>query len=198
MTTYAWPGWKVARFELRIVPNTRTFVGPYTPATQVIDLLGERWRARIDLVPTTDSIETAAREAWFDRLKGPANLFTLYNLSQPAPQGTISGAPTLSGAVAQLANTCVIQTTAGKTVRAGDMLGIAGQLVRVMADATADGGGLLTVEFQPRARIAWGNGAAVTLAQPTANFMLAGTDGVPIPRLPGFSDGVSFEAIEVF
>lgn len=42
MTTYAWPGWKVNRFEMRVLPNLRTFTGPYTPTVQVIDLLGER------------------------------------------------------------------------------------------------------------------------------------------------------------
>ena len=197
MTVYAWPGWGAERFELRIIPNLRTFAGPYTPTTQVLDLLGERWAARIDLPPTNNPIEAAAREAFFDRLKGMAHQIALWHLKLTAPQGTMRGAPVLNAAVAQLANVAVINTPAGSTVRAGDMLGIAGQLVRVMADATANGGGQVTVEFQPRARTAWSASTAVVWSQPTANFMLKAADGVSTAWVPGFAQGASFELIEV-
>jgi hypothetical protein len=199
VTVYAWPtAWKPSRFELRILPNVRTFVGPYTPTTQILDFLGERWTARIDLPITTDNIEIAAREAFFDRLKGPANQVGLWHFDNTLPQGTMtSGSPVLAGAVAQLANTCSISgAPVNSTLKAGDMLGINGQLVRVMADATADGSGVFaSVEFQPRARVAWSGGLAVTYNKPTANFMLK-SDGVPISRIPDGTDAVSFEMIE--
>jgi hypothetical protein len=90
MSDYTWPAaWVPDRFELRIVPNTRVFVGPYTPTTQVIDLLGERWSFSMDLPPGVDTITGAAFEAFFDRLKGPANRIVLWNLRFPAPQGTV-------------------------------------------------------------------------------------------------------------
>lgn len=228
MTVYAWPGWGASRFELRIIPNLRTFAGPYTPTTQVLDLLGERWAARIDLPPTNNPIEAAAREAFFDRLKGMAHQIALWHLKLTAPQGTLSsnpgtvsvingsgaavsvvngsgaavsvitgGAPVLDAAVAQLANTATIRTLAGRTVRAGDMLGLAGQLVRVMADATANSIGQLNVEFQPRARTAWPAGSTVVWSRPTANFMLKAADGVSTAWVPGFAQGASFELIEV-
>ena len=198
MTTYAFPAtWKANHFELRILPNTRLFVGPYSPTTQVLDLLGERWVAVIGLPPDNDPAVGAGREAFFDRLKGPANLISLWHLRLPAPQGTMRGSPTLSGAVAQLANTCNIQTSAGATVKAGDMLSLSGQLVRIMADATANGGGVLAVEFQPRARAAWSNGAAVVWDKPTANFMLK-SDGVPTAWKPGVVEAASLDLIEVW
>ena len=100
MTIYAWPGWPVNRFELRIMPNLRTFVGPYTPTTQVLDLLGERWMARLDLVLTNAPIEAAAREAYFDRLKGMAHQVALWHLRLTAPQGTLRGSPTVLDAIA--------------------------------------------------------------------------------------------------
>jgi hypothetical protein len=228
MTVYAWPGWPATRFELRVIPNLRTFAGPYTPTTQVLDLLGERWAARIDLPPTNSSIEAAAREAYFDRLKGMSHQISVWHLKLTAPQGTmrsdtaavsvvngsgvpvsvvngssaavsvvIGGAPVLVAAVAQLANTASLRTLAGRTLRAGDMLGVAGQLVRVMADSTADGNGLLTFEFQPRARTAWPAYSTVVWARPTANFMLKAADGVSTAWVPGFAQGASFELIEV-
>jgi hypothetical protein len=208
------------------MPNLRTFVGPYTPQTQVIDLLGERWVARIDLSPTTDDIVIAAWEAFFDRLKGQLNQTSFGHLKLTAPQGTlrdgiagtvvnaslvtvsvvnsslasvtvIAGTPVIRGAVAQLSNTATIGTIAGRTVRAGDPLGINGQLVRVMADAAADASGNLAIEFQPRARVAWSTGTAVVWNAPTANFMLKTNDGVPTTWQPGMADGASVEFVEV-
>jgi hypothetical protein len=226
VTVYAWPGWGVNAFELRVLPNLRTFVGPYTPTTQVIDLLGERWVARIDLAPTTDPIQIAAWEAFFDRLKGQLNQTSFGHLKVTVPQGTIrggtaatvvnasivtvsvvnaslaavtvmAGVPAIRGAVAQLANTATVCSLAGKTVRAGDPLGINGQLVRVMADATADASGNLAIEFQPRARAIWPYGTPVVWSAPTANFMLKTSDGVPTTWVPGMADGPSIEFVEV-
>jgi hypothetical protein len=196
MTAYAWPGWGVSAFELRIQPNTRQFVGPYTPNVQTLDFLGERWIAKMTIVPTVDSIVGAAYEAFWDRLKGPANQITLGHLKLSAPQGTMRGTPTLNASVAQLANTATLNATAGATLRAGDMLGIGGQLVRIMADATADGSGHMTIEFQPRARVAWSAGAAVTWAAPTAPFMIKADSG-PTTWEPGFANGTTVELIEV-
>lgn len=230
MTVFAWPttaAFKINRFEMRITRNTRTFVGPYTPAVQVIDLLGERWVAQVDMPPVGSALHAAAREAYFDRLQGPTHQISLWHARLQAPQGTlrdgaainvvngsaaavsvvngsaaavtvVGGTPVVAAAVAQLANTCTLRCFAGKTVLAGDMLGIAGQLVRVMADNTADGAGALAVEFQPRARAAWPAYSTVTWYRPTANFMLRAGDGVPTSWAPGCAAGASFELIEVF
>lgn len=229
MTVYAWPDladWKASRFELRVVPNLRVHTGPYTPTVQVIDLLGERWAARIDLPPTENPINIAAREAYFDRLKGAAHQISLWHLKLRAPQGTlrdggtvgitntagqalnvvntvggalslVSGTPVLAFAVAQLANTASLRCAPGKTLRAGDPYGLAGQLVRIMADATADGAGLMAIEFQPRARALWPAFSVGVWDRPTANFMLKSGDGVPTVWNPGFAEGASFELIEV-
>lgn len=201
MTAYALPSWfKPSRFELRLMPNTRVFVGPYTPTTQVIDLLGERWMARVDLPPDTDPIIGAAREAFFDRLKGPLNQITMPHMRIKAPQGTLRGSPTLKANVAQLGQLAALTNVeAGATLKAGDMLGINGQLVRVMADATTNANGDLPFYFQGRARTAWSAGTPVVWNAPTANFMLKSADGVPTVWNPGsVVDASSFELIEVW
>jgi len=368
MTVYAWPStWVPSAFELRILPNTRTFVGAYTPVVQVIDLLGERWQGRIDLPPTNSLDEAGAREAWFDRLKGQANQFSLWNFRRPVPRGTARGTltlaasalqgtnsisvagcrpannlllgggfevdsntdgladgwalytsgttgttskalaagPLMAGAVgalyqvvqsaalngavgitsgasiavtaglpyalsADLSGTpgttvslsinwlnsssayisdatatasptlgrrsvvgtapvgatyaliyCFIQSSAGTgalinidnlqfeqaaaaspnagpaTLNAGDMIGVNGQLVRVMVDATASDMGVAALEIQPRLRAAQSSGAAVTWNQPTCNVMLKTADGVPTTYRPGFVEGLSLEFVEV-
>ena len=225
MTAYAWPGWGVSRFELRLMSNLRTFTGPYTPSTQVLDLLGERWCGSLTLVPTTDPIEAAAREAFWDRLKGQANTTTLWHLKLTAPQGTlrdgtaatvvnaslttvsvvnaslaavagVAGTPAVRVAAAVGDNTVWITTLPSKTVRAGDMLGIGGQLVRVMADATANLGGGLQVEIQPRARAAWPVGTAVAWNAPTFTARLKTPDTPATAWVPGYAEGASIDFIE--
>lgn len=198
MTAYAWP-FKANRFEMRILPNTRVFTGPYTPTTQTLDLLGERLIVSMDMPPTNDKIEGGRREAFFNRLKASANLITLGHLVRPIPLGTLRGSPTIGWAIAQLANTAVIATTPGATVYAGDWLGFGGQLVQIMADAAADGAGALNIEFQPRARTTIAAGSTVLWNVPTANFILKpGTPNVPTSWTPGMIDGATIELIEAF
>ena len=159
MAVYAWPtdrAWWPRGFELRILPNTRVFVGSYTPTTQVLDMMGERWQGRIELSPARNGTEVAAREAFMDRLFGPANQFAIWHFGQPAALGTVgdapvgvsvvnasaaavtvvnasaavvsvvSGTPVLRYAVPQFAGTATIQSRPGRTVLAGSMLGLGG------------------------------------------------------------------------
>lgn len=197
-TVYRWPAWPASAFEMRVVPNVSAFTSPYTKAVQTLDMLGERWTARVAMPAHVDPVIGAAREAYFDRLRGPVNLIGLWHLRRPRPQGTVCGLPTVSGAVAQLANLVNIQSTAFATVLAGDQFGIGGQLVRVMASVTADSTGLLTgVEVMPRFRVAVASGASVAWDRPTANFMLK-ADGVPVVHRVGMFEGSALDLIEVF
>lgn len=197
-TVYPWPNWPASAFEMRVAPNVMTFTSPYTKAVQTLDLLGERWAVKLNMAAGVDPIIGAAREAYFDRLRGPVNLIAMWHLRRPRPQGTLRGTPTVSGAVAQLANLVNIQSTAFATVLAGDQIGINGQLVRVMSSVTANGAGLLTgVEVMPRFRAAVASGASVAWDRPTANFMLK-ADGVPVAFRPGMFEGSSLDLIEVF
>jgi hypothetical protein len=225
VTTYAWPaGWTPSRWEMRVIPNTRIYASPYSQQVQVADLLGEMLSMKFDLPPTTDEVLGSAREAFFDRLKGPLNTVQIGNLKRPVPLGTmrdgvsagwlnnasaaatwknasvvtatwVAGRPAVRGALAQFANSIPITTLPGRTMRAGDCIGVNGQLVRVMADAVADGTGTLTVEVMPRMRTAVAAYSAVTWNAPTATMMLKG-DGVPTPWMPGYADGASIELIE--
>lgn len=226
MTIYAWPGWCVSRFEMRIIPNTRVFVSPLTQGVQAIDLLGERWQISLDTTPGVVIVDGAAREAFFDRLKGPVNRIAMWNLRLPVPRGTlrggatvrvvnaslvtvtvvnaslivvtvITGGPQLTSAVAVLAGSAPITYAQGATLLAGDMIGINGQLVRVMADATADAAGQLVIEFLPRLRAAAAAGLVITWDRPTAVFMLK-ADGVPTVWRPGMYEAASLDLIETF
>jgi hypothetical protein len=232
VTTYTWPeNFRVNSFEMRVQPNTRVFVSPFTGTAQVADYTGERWKVMIGIaeggeMSAATKALAAAMEAFIDRLRGPLNSIALYNLRRPEPLGTLrdgvainvvngslaavtvqNGAavtiPTISGspinmtAIAQGASTGFIQTYAGRTLLAGDHFGLAnGQNVRQLVDTTADGAGVMAVEFFPRARADIAAYAGpIVWNKPTANFMLK-SDGVPITHRPGMYDSTSLDLIE--
>lgn len=226
MTTYTWPGWCVNRWEMRVVPNTRVFTGPYTPSVQTLDFLGERWSVSFDLVPGNSRDEAGEREAFFDRLYGPVHRISLWNLARPRPRGTfgagqtinvvngslapvsvvngllqpvtvVGGTAVISVAASKGASTVTIQHIAGRTLKAGDMLGFGGQLVRVLVATTFNGSGVSVVEFAPRLRAALPAGTVVVYDKPTATFALR-AEGVPVVQRPGMHEGSTLELIETF
>lgn len=85
------------------------------------------------------------------------------------------------------------------TLLAGDWLGLTGgQLVRVVADATANDAGAMTVEVRHMLRAAVASGTAVTLDKPTALFVRTEA-GIMLPRMAGnYEPGVSLDLVEVF
>lgn len=227
MATYDWPAeWCPNRFELTLVPNTRVFIGPYTPSVQVLDLMGERWSASLDLPPSTDAVKGAAKEAFFNRLRGPVNRIRMGNLRNPLPLGTmrggqainvvngslvpvnvvnaslqpvqvVSGSPTTSAAMAAGTNVLPLQGYPGKTVLAGTTLGVNGQMVQIVQDATLDANGRANVEFIPRLRAAAPLNAPIVWDRPTATFMVQ-SDKVPVTWRPGMHDVVSLDLIETY
>lgn len=229
MSFYAWPSvFHCTRFEMRLLPNTRIFTSPYSLATQTLDLLGERLTISLDLAPTSNPVHGAAREAYFNRLKASANGISIGHQRLKAPQGTLRGAvaatwknssgatatwknssgatatwmagnPIVAFDIPQLANTGYIRTLPGATLMAGDWIGLGGQLVQIMTNATADGTGLMAIEFQGRARALIPAGTQIFWDAPTSNFILKpGTPNVPTSWTPGMVDGATIELIEVF
>lgn len=200
MIDYTWPAAIVPRnFQLRVMPNVLSFTSPYSKTPYPVDLMGDYWRAVMDLPDGNDPLLGGALEALFDRLKGSANTIAFGNFRRPVPLGTARGTLTLSADALQLANTVSITgAAAGATLLSGDMLGIGGQLVRVLADAAANGAGAFAaVEVAPRLRVAMSWGTAVAWSYPTAKFFLVG-DGAPVQWMPGQFAGPSAEWREYF
>lgn len=85
------------------------------------------------------------------------------------------------------------------TLLGGDWLGLAtGQLVRVVADATANDAGAMTVDVRHMLRASVASGSAVTLDRPTALYVRTEA-GLMLPRMPGLAaPGMSAEFVEVF
>jgi hypothetical protein len=227
MTTYVWPAdWGVAAFSMSVQTNTRAFAGPYTATLQILDLTGERWIVSLETEPRTSLKLAGQREAFFDRLRGPVNRIGLWNLARPVPLGTLrDGAPipvvngslaavsvvngsgtavtvvggtaVVSAAVAKGASFLPVTHIAGRTVEAGDMLGIGvgGQLVRSMTTVVFDGAGNAVIEIYPRVRNDVPANTPLVWNKPMATFAVK-SDSVPVVHRPGLHEGTSLELIE--
>lgn len=224
MTTYAWPGFDVVTFHMEVQPNVRTFKGPYSPTEQVVDLQGERWVGQLALAPATDVVQGAQIEAFLNRLHGVTHTFTLHHLRREAPNGTLRdgaavtvrnglgatvsvrnglgatvqcrrGQPALLYAVAQGGYQATVVCLPGATLVAGDMLGVAGQLVQVTEGGTANASGYLPIEFTPRARSAWAVGAPVQWDAPTFTAALS-ADAGPVTWARAVADGPAIDFAE--
>jgi len=197
VSAYAWPtDLQPSGCSLFLEPNVREFINPWTGAYDVVDLMGERWHMTVTL-PVRRRSQAGAIEAYFNRLRG-VHTATAWYFSRPAPIGTMRGTPILSAQAAQgVQSLSVSGAGAYGTVKAGDMLGLAGQWLQVAADATASAGGAITILTANRVRATVSSSTAVVWDKPTATFRLA-SPRVPVAHLPGYSDSLDVELIETW
>jgi hypothetical protein len=124
----------------------------------------------------------------------------LWDHKRPAPLGTCSlTGVTLAAGAAQFAEALSLAGCgAGNTLLAGDWISVAGQLLMVVADATANGSGVMAVEVRHMLRQAVASGAAVTLHKPTALYIRSEA-ALAMPRGPGKRQpGFALQFVEVF
>lgn len=155
-----------------LVPNTQGFPSPLSGAVQTVEMPGARWKASF-LLENLAEADAATFQAFMVQLRGRAGRFALYNFARSQPRGTLAGTPLVKGA-SQTGNTLIIDgCTVGATLVPGDYFGVNGELKMVVATATANGAGEMTLSFEPPLRSSPADNAAITLVQPTATFMLA-------------------------
>lgn len=203
MASYDWPSNPrliPARADLQYYVNARSNVSAETGFTQGVTKPGTRWGWSLTL-PAMSSAAHAEMEAFIARLSGYEHRAKIYDWKRPRPRGTcnVSGV-TVQSTVAQFANTVTLTGCgANATLLAGDWFKFAtGQLVMVSADAAANGGGVMNVEFRWAARASVASASAVTLDSPTALYVLA-TPNFTSPRIPGRAQpGFSVDFMEAF
>jgi hypothetical protein len=203
MTTYSWPSGRSfvpQRSNLRILNNGRENASPATGASQTVTQPGSKWGWSI-VMKAMSVADREDFEGFLVGLSGREHRISTHDWKHPTPRGNcnLTGV-TLAASAAQFATS--VQLTgcgAAKTLKRGDWFGFStGQLVRVIADATADGSGVMTVNFRHSLRAAISSGAAVTLDRPTALYIL--TDAaLEFPRRPGRAEeSFGFDLVEVF
>lgn len=183
--------------EWGIRANTQVLVSPLNGSVQTLELPGARWFTSFTW-ETLAEADAALLQAFLVKLRGQANRAVMYPYHRPTPRGTIAGTVLANGAIAQGATTWTLDgLTAATTVKAGDYLACGGNLVMAVADATASGGGAISVTVEPPTRTAITDNAAATFSYPTANFILQDPEVKWATRSPIFTD-VSLAFVEAF
>ena len=143
--------------------------------TQSVEVNPPLWSATLESDRLNENI-SGAWSALIMQLKGQTNQLALWNFGRPVPIGTMRGTMTFNTTAIQGATTLsIIAATEGtKTLKAGDYLGFGGavtqQVVMVMADATADSGGIISVTVQPPLRNEMIATTPITWDKPTVLF----------------------------
>ena len=179
--------WWPASGELALEGAVFESTSQYDLTPQTVDLLAARWIGTITLTPHRNDVR-AGVEALFARLRGRANRLSMGHPLRRVPRGTMRGSPTLSGAHSALASTLSISGTG--TLKAGDLLGVDGELVMVAEDPAS----LASVAITPPLRKAKTAGTVVVWDWPRATFLLTGP--VRGPCGPKVSPSFAFDGVE--
>jgi hypothetical protein len=179
-------------FSLRQQTTQRAFASPLGGSEQVIDLDNDRWLVSLTL-PNRKFADAAQIEAFIAALRGMTNTVAIYHWIRRVPRGTMRGAPT-SQAASIGARSLTLNTTAGATLLAGDMIGVNGLLLQVAADAVANGSGVMAAPIVNSLRTAVAGGTAVAWDKPTAPFRLVSNSSVQY--IPGYATEVSLDFAE--
>lgn len=203
MTTLAFPtfsrGLPYTQWEFGQVPNVFVHTSPLSGQIQTVEMPGTRWAHSLRL----EGLSTAERQmmaAFFAQLRGRANRYTLHDVINPTPRGTMRGSLTVSGSISQGAVSCSVTGGGGQastTLLKGDKLSIGGELKLVTADATANGSGVIALTVEPPFRSAVSGGAAVVWDRPTALFVRTEDSWRMAHRPPRFGD-ITLDGIEAF
>lgn len=163
---------------------------------QAVEAAGPMWLSSI----TATQKRPELWQALMLQLRGKTNQLALWNMGRPQPKGTMRGSMTIA-ATAQGATSLVITAAgqAGKTLLAGDYLGVGSgltqQVVMVTADATANGSGVVAVSTEPALRNSFASGAGVTWYRPCALFRRKDSTS-QWDYAPGTVSGMSLDLIE--
>jgi len=173
MAIITWPDLPVKTQGFAQIRRDVSFTSMF--GSQSNELNGPLWEIRLEAIPRLESAAGGWKVVGL-QLRGKTNQLAVWDIARPVPLGTMRGTMTLNSGAAQGATTLSIVASgeASKTLLQGDMLGIGinltQQVVMVMADATSDGGGIISVTVEPPLRNAFLTGEAVTWNRPKALF----------------------------
>lgn len=173
----------VISFPSDITPNSQTWEQRRNDmefrsmfGAQAVEISAPLWSSVLTWPKNLES-NRGALQAVLMQLRGKTNQLSMWNFGRPQPRGTMRGTMTLNAGAAQGDTTMSVTAGAGesgKTLLKGDYLGIGSgttqQVVMVVADATANGSGVISVTFEPALRNAHSGGASVTWDKPCALF----------------------------
>ena|SRR5687768_10628074 len=173
MSVIDWPSLPVARFSWAQQRYDIAFNSMF--GSQAVEASTPGWAVTMES-PAGLSVNGGSWQALGMQLRGKTNQLALWNIARPVPLGTMRGTMTLNSDAAQGSTTLSIVASgqASKTLLQGDFLGIGTlltqQVVMVIADATSDGSGVISVTIEPALRNSFTTGESVTWDKPKALF----------------------------
>lgn len=159
--------------------NDETFRSTF--GAQSLEVSAPLWATSIIGKQVNDS-DAGEFQSLIMKLKGKTNQLELWNLMRPIPLGTMRGTMTFNAnaAAGDTALSIIAATEAAKTLLKGDLLGfgsgVTQQVVMVVADAVANGSGIIAVTVEPSIRNAFVIGNGVTWNQPKVLFRNSGAN----------------------
>ena len=191
MATIDWPTsqhFKSAEFQIGVETSFLSFTGFKTGNRTRLSNLADRLVATVTLPPTKGATETAQREAFVLGLLSSGDYVRFGVPYRRTPGGTITGSPTVSGAVLAGARTITIATTGTSSIAGGGFIGIGGNLLMAAYTGATAVAGVLTLPLALPAPAAISNGAAITLNSPTGLWELD-TDALAVTYSGGLESG---------
>jgi hypothetical protein len=147
----------IRSIEFTMMDQVASSQSIYSYDTQHVALGGQRWMARVDLVPMTQA-RARAWIAFFGKLKGPLNTFYLGDYAQQTVRGsaaTAAGTPVVDGASqtgAELAIDGCPELATGYLLE-GDYISLgtstSKRLYMVLEDVNIDSGGSAVLDIYP-------------------------------------------------
>ena len=128
-----------ASFEFGLRSPSLVYTSPLSGDAQTASLPGAyRWVVRMEW-PALTRDRSMALEAFLASLRGRVNRLVVWNLGRPALRGAGGGTPVVNGAnqTGSTINISGLSNNLTRWARAGDMLGIGGQLVMVTASVNS-------------------------------------------------------------
>jgi hypothetical protein len=187
VTAETWPAGLIPNdISWGIWAHTLGLESPWTRSGQYVELQGARWQLSMSF-RALDETQQRELAGFLDHLRGSVGIVAMPTWVHETKQGSAAGTILATAAAhAKLIGLTGV-TGAGVSFKRGDLLGIAGRLHRVTADATHDGGTIAALSIAPPLR-ASATGAAVSLANLTCPMRLVG-DGDAVGRFrPKFGD----------
>lgn len=176
---------------------------------RVIARAGSRWTAVLGY-EAMDPAQTRAMRAFLARLRGGAEMALIAPMMHPQPAGTLRGAPVVLGG-GQTGRAWVSpegerftvldlrDCQPGRTLLAGDFVGIDGQVHMIARDAMANTSGIMSIAIEPPRRVPPADGALVVWDRPTVAMRLTQSSWAQqfgAPTRPGWSSGLELQFSE--
>ena len=177
--------------SMQLAANSATFVSPLNGSVQTIDRDGMKWVAQLNYI-NLQTDDRAAMMALIAKVRGQEHRIQVKAFDNPA-RGNYGGTPVVAGG-SQTGNSLNIDGasfTVTDWIKEGDYFAVdvngSLELKMATADASSDGGGNVTLQFEPKLRASPLDNASVyvatTFTKPSGVFMLSnatnGWDSMP-------------------